>query len=167
VRRHHLDWTPQSRFKAIVAAGSFNGEKVFFLKPVTYMNVSGDAVQPFAAFYNIAPSRVLVVCDDVNLPWGKVRVRSGGSDGGQKGLRDIIQRLGTQEIPRLRLGCAPERPGGDLATYVLSPIWGEARTVVELVRETAADCVETVVSEGLIPAMTKFNGWDAFPKEAK
>lgn len=158
-RRHGLEWAASRKWPCLAAAGSFRGEKLYFVKPTTYMNLSGDAVQPFADYYNVVAERVLVVCDDVNLPYGRLRLRARGTDGGQKGLRHILGRLGTNDVPRLRLGCAPPRQPRDLASYVLSPIWGDAVEVAAIVVEVAADCVETVISEGVDPAMTRYNGW--------
>ncbi|MDK2972353.1 MAG: peptidyl-tRNA hydrolase, family [Candidatus Sumerlaeota bacterium] len=165
VRRHGLRWEDSRRFKSFAAAGSFNGEKIYFLKPITYMNLSGDAVQPFADFYKIPPANVLVACDDVNLPYGRIRLRERGSDGGQKGLRNIIQRLGTDAFCRLRIGCAPERPVGDLAGYVLSPIWGEGVELARLAVEAAADCIEDVLAKGPQKTMSVWNAWSARPED--
>lgn len=162
--RLRADWSAQNKFKCLAASGILAGRKAFLLKPTTYMNLSGEAVQPFAAYYDVDPERVLVVCDDANLPWGRMRLRPKGTDGGQKGLRHILQRLGTNDVPRLRIGCAPEHPQRDLAAYVLSPIWGSAKEIVDLVRETAADCVESVLANGVEPSMTRFNGWSAEPE---
>ncbi|MBX3730352.1 MAG: aminoacyl-tRNA hydrolase [Candidatus Sumerlaeia bacterium] len=161
VRRHGLAWEESRRFKSFAAAGSCDGGKLYLLKPITYMNLSGDAVQPFADYYKIPTDRVLVVCDDANLPFGKIRLRERGSDGGQKGLRHILERLGTDAVCRLRLGCAPTRPARDLTSYVLSPMWGEAAELADLAVQAAADCVEDVLAKGALKAMSVWNAWDA------
>jgi PTH1 family peptidyl-tRNA hydrolase len=158
-QRHELRWSEQARFKSYVAAGSTMGFKIFLMKPVTYMNLSGDAVQPFAAFYKIPPENVLVICDDVNLPYGKIRLRERGSHGGHNGLRNIAERFSTDEYPRLRIGCAPEHPVRDLAAYVLSPMYGDDWESSRLSVEVAADCVESVLSDGALKAMSLYNSW--------
>lgn len=163
VERHGLRWQSLSKWPTMAAGGGFQGEKLFFLKPLTYMNRSADAVGPFAEFYKIPPRNLLVVCDDVNLPFGKIRLRESGSHGGHNGLRDLIQNLGTDEFCRLRIGCAPMRPVDDLAKYVLSPMWGDGQELAELAVEVAGDCVETVLSEGAPKAMARYNGWTAKP----
>jgi PTH1 family peptidyl-tRNA hydrolase len=142
-----------------MAEGSLAGRKVALMKPVTYMNRSGGAILPFAQYYKVPLERVVVVCDDVNLPFGRIRLRLGGSHGGHNGLRDIIEGSGTDQFPRLRIGCAPMRPARDLAGYVLSPMWGEGLELSELAVEVAGDCVEMGILEGLHKAMSVFNSW--------
>lgn len=159
VRRHKLDWQDARRFQGVMAAGSFNGEKLYFLKPMTYMNLSGASVQPCADYYKIPPENVLAICDDINLPWGKIRLRPSGSHGGHNGLRDLIARLGTENFPRLRIGCAPMRPPRDMAEYVLSPAWGEAAEIAPLALGAAEDAVESILRDGLPKAMSLFNAW--------
>jgi PTH1 family peptidyl-tRNA hydrolase len=122
------------------------------------MNRSGEAVQQICRFYQVEPESVVVICDDMNLPLGRIRWRAGGSAGGQKGLADIIQRLGTDKVPRLRIGV--DRPPGkmDPAAWVLARFRAEDREEVELVSQTAADSVETWLAEGVSGAMNRYNG---------
>ncbi|TAM60527.1 aminoacyl-tRNA hydrolase [bacterium] len=126
------------------------------IKPQTYMNASGDAVAPIAHFYRIPPERVLVVSDDMDLPTGKLRMRAGGSDGGQRGLRSIAARLGTQAFPRLRVGIG--RPTHDDAVdHVLSGFEAEEET---LLRERVPVAVEGIIhwlEAGTEPAMQFVN----------
>ncbi len=131
--------------------------KILLIAPTTYMNRSGDAVHQVARFYQVLPQDVAVVCDDMNLPLGRIRWRAGGSAGGQKGLADIIQRLGTDQIPRLRLGVG--RPPGqmDAADFVLSRFRTEERSESELMRMKAADSIETWIADGVASAMNRFN----------
>lgn len=161
VRRHGLEWVDQRRFKCVAAAGSYDGDKLYLLKPMTYMNVSGEAVQPFAAYYKVPTERILAVCDDVALPYGKIRLRERGSAGGHNGLKDLIGRLGGDGFARLRIGCAPIRPPRDMSSYVLSPLWGEARELAALAVEAAADCIEEVLEKGPQRAMSRWNAWSA------
>ena len=131
--------------------------KNLLVTPTTYMNRSGEAVQQIARFYRVLPEDVAVVCDDINLPLGRIRWRAGGSAGGQKGLADIIQRVGTDQIPRLRLGVG--RPPGqmDAAAYVLARFRAEEREESEMMTKLAADSVEAWIAEGVVSAMNRFN----------
>ena len=131
--------------------------KVLLMTPNTYMNRSGEAVQQAARLYQVLPQDVAVICDDMNLPLGRIRWRAGGSAGGQKGLADIIQRLGTDLIPRLRLGVG--RPPGqmDAADFVLSRFRTEERNESELMTMKAADSIETWIADGVASAMNRFN----------
>jgi PTH1 family peptidyl-tRNA hydrolase len=121
------------------------------------MNRSGEPVQQLARFYQIASEDVAVICDDMNLPLGRLRWRASGSSGGQKGLADILLRLGTEQVPRLRMGVG--RPPGqmDAAAWVLSRFRSEEREEAELMTKLAADSVENWVSEGIVSTMNKFN----------
>ena len=131
--------------------------KVLLMTPNTYMNRSGEAVQQAARLYQVLPQDVAVICDDMNLPLGRIRWRAGGSAGGQKGLADIIQRLGTDLIHRLRLGVG--RPPGqmDAADFVLSRFRTEERNESELMTMKAADSIETWIADGVASAMNRFN----------
>ena len=147
------------RFKALTAQATLGGEKVLLLKPQTYMNLSGDAVQPAAAFYKVPPERVLVVSDDVSLPVGKLRIRASGSAGGHNGLKSIIARLGTEAFPRVKIGVgAPPNKDYDLADWVLSGFHGQDAAEIAAATERAADALETILSEGVERAMNRFNG---------
>jgi PTH1 family peptidyl-tRNA hydrolase len=132
--------------------------RVLLAKPQTYMNLSGDAVRPLLDRYGEGkPANLIVASDDVALPFGMIRVRARGSAGGQKGLKSIIERLGTQEFARVRLGVKPDHPVDDLSSFVLSPI--RKRDHEELVEtiDRAADAVEMILTEGVEQAMARFN----------
>jgi PTH1 family peptidyl-tRNA hydrolase len=146
---------------AVTATGLVGPHKVRLVKPQTYYNLSGAALRPYLRRPFWAPKTdLLVVCDDVALPVGRVRLRPKGSAGGSNGLRSIEQTLGTQEYPRLRIGTGPadgERPAGDLADFVLSPFDPvERREVLELFPRIALAC-EAVLLDGVVAAMNKFN----------
>ena len=147
----------QSKFSSEIWEVFGTAGKVILVAPTTYMNRSGDAVQQVTRFYQVLPHDVAVVCDDMNLPLGRIRWRSGGSASGQKGLADIIQRLGTDQIPRLRLGVG--RPPGqmDAADFVLSRFRAEERAESELMTMKAADSIETWIADGVAIAMNRFN----------
>ena len=146
------------RFKALTAQATLGGEKVLLMKPQTYMNLSGDAVQPAAAFYKVPPERVLVVSDDISLPLGKLRIRASGSAGGHNGLKSIIARLGTEDFPRVKIGVgAPPNKDYDLVDWVLSGFHGQDAKEIAAATERAADALESILSEGVERAMNRFN----------
>ena len=147
------------KFKALAGEGMLGGKRVLFLKPQTFMNLSGEAVGEAARFYKLPPERVLVISDDVSLPVGKLRIRKGGSAGGHNGLKSIIQHLGTDQFPRIKVGVGQKpHPDYDMADWVLSKFAGEdLKTITEAIRK-AADAVECLIQEGPDKAMNRFNG---------
>lgn len=148
----------RSESEARVAAAHLGGEAVLLVKPQTYMNLSGNAVRPLVERYGLSdPANLIVVCDDVALPLGMIRVRGQGSAGGQKGLKSVIERLGTQQFSRVRLGIKPDHPVGDLAQYVLSRIPRGQNAEVESMIEMAVDAVEVMATRGLAETMQTFN----------
>ncbi len=154
-------WQPgksQVKFQAEIWEAFSSSGKVLLASPMTFMNRSGEAVQQIAGFWQIAADDVVVACDDINLPLGTLRWRAGGSSGGQKGLADILLRLGTEQIPRLRLGVG--RPPGqmDAAAWVLARFRSDEREESEMMTKLAADSVETWAAEGLVSAMNRYNG---------
>jgi PTH1 family peptidyl-tRNA hydrolase len=144
--------------QALVGRGRLAGVEVALAKPQTYMNLSGDSVRALASRYEAKPDDLVVGVDDVALPFGRIRVRAGGSAGGHNGLKSIAARLGTQEYPRVRMGIAPDHPVGDMARFVLQPFPRAAREDVDKMIWNAADAVETVLVEGVDAAMRKYNG---------
>jgi PTH1 family peptidyl-tRNA hydrolase len=147
------------KFKALTNLFTISGEKVLVMKPVTYMNLSGEAVRPAADFYKIPPERILVVSDDTALPAGRLRIRKGGSAGGHNGLKSIIQHLGTDQFPRLRVGVGEKpHPDYDMADWVLGRFTGEDRARMDQAVERAADAIECILKEGLDRGMSRFNG---------
>ena len=147
------------KHRALTNTLEVGGVKVLLMKPVTYMNLSGEAVGEAARFYKIPPERVLVISDDVSLPLGKLRIRKGGSAGGHNGLKSIIQHLGTDQFPRIKVGVGQKpHPDYDMADWVLSKFAGEdLKTITEAIRK-AADAVECLIQEGPDKAMNRFNG---------
>lgn len=148
----------RSESNAKVAEVELGGQRVLLAKPQTYMNLSGDAVRPLLDRYGEGkPGNLLVASDDVALPFGMIRVRARGSAGGQKGLKSIIERLGTQDFARVRLGVKPDHPLDDLSRWVLSPIRARDREQLEEILERAVDAVTVFLSEGAERAMARFN----------
>jgi len=146
------------QFKAIIGSEVIGASRVILAKPQTYMNLSGQAVASLLRFYKIPVEHLMVINDDLDLPLGTIRIRPGGGSAGQKGIGSIIDRQGTQEFPRLRLGIG--RPPGqmDSADYVLQPFSNGESELLSAVLEKAVDAIKTFVSEGLEAAMNKFNG---------
>lgn len=143
---------------AEVAEVSVATERVLLAKPLTYMNLSGSAVRPLLEKYSEGEAKNLIVaCDDVALPFGMIRIRPRGSAGGQKGLQSIIDRLGSQDFPRLRLGIKPEHQVGQLKGFVLSQIPKKDYEILNQVLERAAAAVETIIKDGVERAMQMFN----------
>ena len=135
------------------------GEPALLMKPTTYMNLSGESVIQAVQFYKLPPQRVLVISDDVSLPQGKLRIRRSGSAGGHNGLKNIIQHLGTDQFPRIKVGVGGKpHPDSDMADWVLGTPRGEDRKVMEGAIARAADAVTLLLEQGSEAAMGKFNG---------
>ena len=147
------------KFKALTNLLTISGEKVLVMKPITYMNLSGEAVRQAVDFYKVAPDHVLVVSDDTALPVGKLRIRKGGSAGGHNGLKNIIQHLGTDQFPRVRVGVGEKpHPDYDMADWVLGKFVGEDKKAIDAAVKRAADAIECILSDGLDKSMNRFNG---------
>ena len=143
--------------KALVTKGEYNGHKLILAKPQTYMNLSGQAVVSLVNFYKIPLERLLVAYDDVDLPLGTIRIRPNGGSAGQKGMASVIECLGTQEIPRLRIGI--HRPPGRMgaASYVLHDFSPAEQETIQPTLERAIEAVLTFISEDLVTAMNRYN----------
>ncbi|HLI47512.1 MAG TPA: aminoacyl-tRNA hydrolase [Chthonomonas sp.] len=154
-RRHGIPLSERG-FRALYGRGTIAGQPVCLFLPMTYMNLSGEAVGAVSRFYRIPPEEMIVVLDDVNLPVGQIRLRTQGSSGGQKGLESILQQLGTESVPRVRVGIG--RPAnGDVVSYVLSRFRKEEEPLIQEAIERAADAVEDVLKEGWNVAMSRYN----------
>lgn len=147
----------RSRFKALTASCELGGEKVLFMKPQTYMNLSGDAVQQAVSFYKIPAEHVLVVSDEMSLPVGKIRIRTKGSAGGHNGLKSIISVLGTENFPRIRLGVGAPPPEYDVKDWVLSTFRNQDAEDFHDAAERAAQAVEAYITLGPEKAMNLYN----------
>ena len=147
----------KEKFEGRLMDAMILGERVLLLWPHTLMNRSGQSVSAAAIFYQLEPADLLIVCDDFNLPLGKLRFRSEGSAGGQKGLDDIIKRLGTDEFSRLRIGIGPVPDAWDPADFVLSKFGASERPTVDETIDRAVDAVECWVKEGIAVGMNRFN----------
>jgi PTH1 family peptidyl-tRNA hydrolase len=145
--------------QALTARATIGGEGALLVKPQTFMNLSGVAVAALKKKYEVGEnSSILVISDDLALPFGRIRIRARGSAGGQKGLKSIIEKLGGQDFPRARLGIAPDHPVKDAADFVLSEVPKKDRDELAGVVALAADAVEAVLTTGVANAMSKYNG---------
>jgi peptidyl-tRNA hydrolase, PTH1 family len=133
-------------------------QQVFVVKPMTFMNLSGKAVKTVITHLDLSPQDLLVVCDDFALPHGKIRVRINGSDGGHNGLGSIIEHLGTEDFPRMRMGIGPVPEGVAYHDFVLEQFSREEVDNLDAFIKLGVSCVETVIYSGLTDAMNKYNG---------
>jgi PTH1 family peptidyl-tRNA hydrolase len=152
--RFHLDLRSE-RFHAWFGVGRLDDEPLALMKPTTYMNRSGEALWAAGRFYKLGLEDFLVLCDDMALPLGRLRIRAGGSSGLHKGLQSIIDRLGTEDWARLRIGIGD--PVGDPSAYVLSRFDEEEEKVMGPARQRAADAAEWWLRHGVQSAMNRFN----------
>jgi PTH1 family peptidyl-tRNA hydrolase len=157
VAQRCADATAKDKFDGRIAEATIAGQRSLLLWPHTLMNRSGQSVFGAVDFYQLPAADLLVVCDDFNLPLGTLRFRSQGSAGGQKGLQDIIRRLGTQEFSRLRIGIGPVPNHWDAADFVLSRFAAAERPEIDDAMVRAADGVECWVAEGIAAGMNRFN----------
>ena len=147
------------RFRAWTAQWKVGDQQVLVMKPQTYMNLSGESVGEAARFYKIPADHVLVISDDVSLPAGKLRIRAGGSAGGHNGLKNIIQHLGTDAFPRIKVGVGmPEHPDHEMIDWVIGKPKGDEAKLLRQTLDRAANAALCLMAEGPDKAMNKFNG---------
>jgi PTH1 family peptidyl-tRNA hydrolase len=143
--------------KSYVGRGKFAGEEVILAKPQTMMNLSGVAIRMLLEKYECDPAEMIVLTDEVDLPWGMLRIRERGSAGTHNGLKSIVSALGSGEFIRVRLGIKPEKIWGGLRDYVLSKLSRADREIAGQMVTEAIDAVELIITEGVDKAMSKFN----------
>jgi PTH1 family peptidyl-tRNA hydrolase len=158
--RHAIRMT-RKECQALLGQGTIGGKPVLLAKPQTFMNLSGVAVKPLMEKNEIAPSELILVYDELDLPWGTLRIRPKGSAPGHNGAKDVIEKLGTQEFPRVRLGVHPGHPltGGQTrgADYLLSRFSRQQNETLDEFLDLAADATESIIAEGAELSMTRFN----------
>lgn len=147
----------KEKHQGLLAEASTAGTRLLLIKPMTFMNRSGDCVAPASHNKVDSPADILVITDDVNLPLGKLRIRTGGSAGGHNGLKSLIERLGSQDFPRLRLGVGDQRANGDLADHVLAKFHPEEKDTVDEMITRAVDATLTWAQHGAERAMNEYN----------
>ena len=155
-------WKTSPAYKGDLASGRIGERKVLLVKPMTFMNLSGDSVAPVVKYHNPTPAELIVVSDDIDLPVGRIRIRMGGSSGGHNGLKSVIERLGTQDFIRVRIGVGRDPADrSEVISHVLGKFDPRTRGVMDEVVAAAREAVECLVSNGLETAMNRFNGWTA------
>ncbi len=150
-------WEENRRFRCLMAKVVIAGEGVLLVKPQTYMNLSGESVAPVVKYHNLTAAELLVVQDDIDLAVGRLRVRKGGSSGGHNGIRNIIERLGTPDFMRLKLGVGKDRE--NVIAHVLGKFDPATRKLMDQEVAEAAKAVKVILAEGLERAMNAVNGW--------
>jgi PTH1 family peptidyl-tRNA hydrolase len=154
--RHAIRMT-RKECQALLGQGTIGGKPVLLAKPQTFMNLSGVAVKPLMEKNEIAPSELILVYDELDLPWGTLRIRPKGSAAGHNGAKDVIEKLGTQEFPRVRLGVHPGHPLASGADYLLSRFSRQQNETLDEFIDLAADATESIIAEGAELSMTRFN----------
>ena len=152
-------WEEKRQFKCLWAKGTFAGQSVVLCKPQTYMNLSGESVAPLVRYSNATAADLLVIQDDIDLPVGRMRVRKNGSCGGHNGIRNIIERLGTPEFVRLKLGVGKNR--SDVIAHVLGKFDPTTRRTMDRVIAEAVKASASILRDGPDRAMNAYNGWSA------
>ncbi len=149
----------KAKFQGLYCQASYNGKKLFLLKPQTFMNLSGRSVLQLSAYFSVPPQRIIVMFDDISLVPGKLRIRSDGSAGGHNGIKSIIAELGSQDFPRVKIGVgAKPHPDYDLADWVLSGFSAQEEKTLQPALERAAEAALAIVDQGTQAAANRFNG---------
>lgn len=147
----------RTQSKALITDAHYQGQRIYLAKPQTYMNASGQAVGALLKFYKIPLANLLVAYDDVDLPFETIRIKPSGGSAGHRGMKNIIQQLGTQEFPRLRLGVSRAYGSKQAADYVLKSFSNEEREFLSVYLDRAAEAALAYISEGIDRAMTEYN----------
>ena len=149
----------KGKFQGIYGQANYGGTKIMLLKPLTYMNLSGRSVLQLSAYFNIPPQRIIVMFDDISLEPGRLRVRADGSAGGHNGIKSIIQEVGSQAFPRVKIGVgAKPNPDFDLADWVLSSFSAQEEKALAVALENAADAALSIIDRGVPETANRFNG---------
>lgn len=145
------------KFRSLIAETRIDGEKAVLMKPQTFMNLSGEAVRAAAEYYKIPSEKIIVIYDDIDIPFGSLRLRPRGSSGTHNGMRNIVYQLETEEFPRVKVGIRGERHGAELHEYVLSTFSKEEAAHLEEILRRAADATLAAVKDGVDSAMNRYN----------
>ena len=149
----------KGKFQGLYGQAMYNGRKLMLLKPQTYMNLSGRSVLQLSAYFNIPPQRIIVMFDDISLEPGRLRVRADGSAGGHNGIKSIIQEVGSQDFPRVKIGVgAKPNPEFDLANWVLSTFSAQEEKALAVSLNNAADAALSIIDRGVPETANRFNG---------
>ena len=149
----------KSKFQGLYGQTTYKGRKLLLLKPMTYMNLSGRSVQQLSAFFKVPPKQIIVLFDDISLEPGRLRVRADGSAGGHNGIKSMIQELGSQDFPRVKIGVgAKPHPDYNLADWVLSTFTAQEEKALEPALKRAAEAALAIMEQGVPEAANRFNG---------
>ena len=149
----------KAKFQGLYGQTDYHGNRLYLLKPLTYMNLSGRSVLQLSAFFQVPPQRIIVLFDDISLEPGRLRVRPSGSAGGHNGIKSIIQELGSQDFPRVKIGVgAKPHPDFDLADWVLSPFTAQEEKALAVSLENGANAALTILEQGTAQAANAYNG---------
>jgi len=154
--RHGIRLT-RRECQALIGQGSIGGKTVLLVQPQTYMNLSGVAIKPLMERNEVSATELILVYDDLDLPWGRIRVRPRGSAAGHNGVTDVMDEIGTQDFPRVRLGVHPGHPLPSGKDYLLSRMNRQQRETLDAFVDLAADATESIIAEGVEKSMAKFN----------
>lgn len=168
--RHNVGWDAVTRLsddfripmdfkrhKAVCGKGFIEGEKVVLAQPQTYMNLSGESVRAMIDFYKVTPQEIIVIYDDISLEVGQLRIRTKGSAGGHNGMKSIIEHLGTDEFPRIKVGVGDKPHGWELADYVLSRFKEDEQPVIREALKNSSDACKMIITSGIDAAMNQYN----------
>lgn len=164
--KHGFEWRSARKFKALLAEGLIDSKKVKILKPLTYMNLSGEAVLACISWFDIPIDELIVVYDEADLPIGKIRIRQNGRSAGHRGLQSIIDYLGTDNFPRIRIGIdAPEKKVADLKNFVLTKLSGNIKDLLNSITDEIPEILDFILKSDVESAMNRFNGINLTEKE--
>ncbi len=149
------------KFKSIYGEGRIGPEKVYLMKPTTYMNNSGEAVKAFADYYKIGPENILVIVDDIDIPFSSIRIKKNGSAGSHNGLKSIVKLLGSKNFSRLKLGVGQKNENQDLASFVLGRFSKEEMVDIDKTLDLSVRAIEEAIRSGIESSMNKFNNKDS------
>lgn len=169
--RHNIGWRcvdmlcnefsaveKKDKFHSKLFEGKFKDKRLLLVKPMTFMNNSGTAVSEIVSYYKLNPEQIIIISDDVSMDVGRLRIRKSGSAGGHNGIKDIIELIGSNNIPRVKIGVGQKpNPDYDLAAWVLGKFSKEDAQIVDKTLSSAVDAVKTLVTDGIVSAMNKFN----------
>lgn len=147
----------RARFRGVCGLGKVDGLPVLLLKPTTFMNLSGDSLAEAARFYKVPPERILVLYDDIDIPIGRIRIREAGGPGTHNGMRSLVDRLGSDQFPRIRIGIGPLPEHFDIVSYVLHAVPEADQPLIGQAIDRAAEAADVCIREGVMKAMNRFN----------
>lgn len=165
-QRLNVEWKNSTGFHARTTKTTYAGQQLMLVKPQTFMNLSGYSVAPLLRYFGGTPADLTVISDDADLPLGRLRIRASGGNGGHRGLLSIIEQLGTEDFPRLRVGVGREDRRGDLASQVLAKLDATRQTILRKAVDVAAEAALSLIEQGLSETMNRYNGWSAEPPPA-